>query len=323
MVLTATSSGLCHKLDISRRSVRKDSASHRTASCRHRNVEMTLTTGPFRRRALAGSSPLSTGAIVGLALGVAFLFLAAASLFVLYWRRMKHHADEQLWHDCPYPMPTDTHTRRLAYTMDHKSPPFDRSMHSPETASPTTVQSPPASPEFNESLQHIPSAMPTHPAYVPRAVVRQNTSSRAVSSGAASSSGALSAGAVAVLAAHRQPLEHHSYQQAPYPEPQQQDILNTIPPSQPSAATAVELTGHLSHPITTATNATTMSLAANSPPLHDRLASVPEAGIASVVHSVSLGPLNSKRKHKMRRSDSRARRRREEAESAEDEGLFG
>ncbi|AEO56131.1 hypothetical protein MYCTH_107095 [Thermothelomyces thermophilus ATCC 42464] len=129
----------------------------------------------------AGSAPLTTGAIAGIACGAGALFLGATSLFIVYFRRQRRYAREDYSDSDSF---DDTMPRRamapvVTYTMDYK---IDNPQHhegssyiySPEQAS--YILSP-------QSTSDAASAMPTHPAYIPRALVRGSStpSNRSVS----------------------------------------------------------------------------------------------------------------------------------------------
>ncbi|KAL2179220.1 uncharacterized protein P884DRAFT_290870 [Thermothelomyces heterothallicus CBS 202.75] len=129
----------------------------------------------------AGSAPLTTGAIAGIACGAGALFLGATSLFIIYFRRQRRYAREDYSDSDSF---DDTTPRRamapvVTYTMDYK---MDNPQHyegssyvySPEQAS--YILSP-------QSTSDAASAMPTHPAYIPRALVRGSStpSNRSVS----------------------------------------------------------------------------------------------------------------------------------------------
>ncbi|KAK3685426.1 hypothetical protein B0T22DRAFT_217423 [Podospora appendiculata] len=127
-----------------------------------------------------GSAQLSTGAIVGIAVGAGSLFLSAAGLFIIYaLRQRRFDTAENFYrtggHDGIGSSPfvgTFTGTVGPVYTLDYKAMRRESrdSSHSlsPEPTMPL--------PEFSH-VSEMASAMPTHPAYIPRALVRGTTPS--------------------------------------------------------------------------------------------------------------------------------------------------
>ncbi|EAA32147.1 hypothetical protein GE21DRAFT_7723 [Neurospora crassa] len=124
--------------------------------------------------------PLSTGAIVGIAVGAAALFLASAALFVLYYRRQRRYdAEDSEYYQYANSVQRGQHhmgrtfgpvpRRAPTYTLDYKMDKQGGTGHSTPaqfSADPRT-QNPESPP-----LDDMASAMPTHPAYLPKAVVR-------------------------------------------------------------------------------------------------------------------------------------------------------
>jgi hypothetical protein len=125
------------------------------------------------RDAEDGSGSLTTGAIAGIACGAGALFLGAAALFVIYWRRQRRYAREDNSDSESF---DDTGLRgemapAVTYTLDYKmdSPQH----HEGEQGSSYTYSPEKASYSFSPmSAPDAASAMPTHPAYIPRALVR-------------------------------------------------------------------------------------------------------------------------------------------------------
>ncbi|RKU42438.1 hypothetical protein DL546_002309 [Coniochaeta pulveracea] len=164
-----------------------------------------------------GSTPshLSTGAIVGIVVGVGALFLAGISLLILYYCRQKRYNKEDrrrrasyasYLHSSPYSpySPYKFCGMNAAgdgpnYTMDYKSPPgaqpqeremtnrdddlFGEADRAYTYKPPIQEQKPNHSRQYSQDEMHeSPSAMPTHPAYIPRAVMRRNSPSLASNS---------------------------------------------------------------------------------------------------------------------------------------------
>jgi len=115
----------------------------------------------------SSSNTLGTGAIAGIAVGAGVLLLSAAGLFILYWRRQKQldraeaafYSNQSMAEDTMFPtgMPK-------AYTMDYKLDQEDGG--SSHVYTPEDKVSP---------ADLLATAMPTHPAYIPRALVRGTT----------------------------------------------------------------------------------------------------------------------------------------------------
>ncbi|KAK4147081.1 uncharacterized protein C8A04DRAFT_24874 [Dichotomopilus funicola] len=117
-----------------------------------------------------GASTLTTGAIAGIACGAGALFLGAAGLFIIYWRRQRRY-DREDDSDCDSfdgerrgdMVPAVTYT--MDYKMDGPQPEGAGDHASSYAYSPEKVLSP-------MSTSDTASAMPTHPAYIPRVLVR-------------------------------------------------------------------------------------------------------------------------------------------------------
>ncbi|KXX75287.1 hypothetical protein MMYC01_207974 [Madurella mycetomatis] len=131
----------------------------------------------LQRNADSGVHPnLTAGAIAGISCGAAALFLGAVGLFIIYWHRLRDYDREENFYECKFGQgePPGSISRTLTYTMDYKmgrhqeDDPGSSSAYSPEK---------PAYPFSPLSTCGSASAMPTHPAYIPRAVVRGTTTS--------------------------------------------------------------------------------------------------------------------------------------------------
>ncbi|KAL2136805.1 hypothetical protein VTI74DRAFT_1457 [Chaetomium olivicolor] len=120
-----------------------------------------------------GNGNLTTGAIAGIACGAGALFLGAAGLFLVYWRRQRQFDREDDERDrfdesrLPGAMPPV-----VTYTMDYKMD--DPQYHEGDQGSSYTYSPEKASYAFPPlgAADAAASAMPTHPAYIPRALVR-------------------------------------------------------------------------------------------------------------------------------------------------------
>ncbi|KAK4457139.1 hypothetical protein QBC42DRAFT_189309, partial [Cladorrhinum samala] len=128
-------------------------------------------------------SSLSPGAIAGIACGSAALFLIAGVLFFIYWRRDRKFDGAENF----YQRRLEGHSVQpggdmmpnlVSYTMDHK---MDSPRHKELDGGSSYTYSPdkPAYPFSPLSVSEggASSAMPTHPAYIPRAFVRGVSSS--------------------------------------------------------------------------------------------------------------------------------------------------
>lgn len=125
------------------------------------------------RDAEDGSGDLTAGAIAGIACGAGALFLGAAVLFIIYWRRQRRYDRE----DNSDSESFDDRGLRgdmgpaVTYTLDYKMD--DPQHHEGEQGSSYTYSPEKASYSFSPmSAPDAASAMPTHPAYIPRALVR-------------------------------------------------------------------------------------------------------------------------------------------------------
>ncbi|KAL2160580.1 hypothetical protein VTH06DRAFT_1268 [Thermothelomyces fergusii] len=123
----------------------------------------------------ASSAPLTAGAIAGIACGAGALLLGAASLFIIYFRRQRRYAREDFSDSDSFDdaTPRSPMTPAVAYTMDYKMDDPQHHGGSSYACSPDEE----ASYAFSQqSLSDVASAMPTHPAYIPRALVRGSAS---------------------------------------------------------------------------------------------------------------------------------------------------
>ncbi|KAK3946071.1 hypothetical protein QBC46DRAFT_249156, partial [Diplogelasinospora grovesii] len=133
----------------------------------------------------SSSAVMTTGTIVGIACSAAVLFLGGVILFILYWRRQRrfdtagpylrqggtlaaggqgYGEDNVVYHIAP---------AGVIYTMDYKmdDPELGKEMASSSSyaQSPETIKSDASS---TKPLSEMASAMPAHPAYIPRAMLR-------------------------------------------------------------------------------------------------------------------------------------------------------
>ncbi|KAK3326471.1 hypothetical protein B0H66DRAFT_161344 [Apodospora peruviana] len=115
-----------------------------------------------------GSTHLSTGAIAGIAGGAGALFLGSIILFIVYWRRQKRYNREDNYYYQNDEESTFGTVAPPIYTLDYKG--VDTPATSSYTTSPQTTTTTQSS-EF-APLTEMASAMPAHPAYIPRALVR-------------------------------------------------------------------------------------------------------------------------------------------------------
>lgn len=133
----------------------------------------------LRRDAESGTNGnLSTGAIAGIACGAAALFLGAAGLFLIYWRRQRQfdredNSDQDSFDETRQPRP-GAMPPPISYTMDYK---MDNPQHHEGDQGSSYTYSPekPSYPFTPKSNSDTASAMPIHPAYIPRALVRGST----------------------------------------------------------------------------------------------------------------------------------------------------
>ncbi|KAH6636833.1 hypothetical protein F5144DRAFT_646416 [Chaetomium tenue] len=120
-----------------------------------------------------GSGTLTPGAIAGIACGAGALFLGAAALFVIYWRRQRRYdrednSDSESFDDGGL---RGNMAPAVTYTLDYKMD--NPQHHEGEQASSYTYSPEKASYSLSPmSAPDTASAMPTHPAYIPRALVR-------------------------------------------------------------------------------------------------------------------------------------------------------
>ncbi|KAK4163623.1 hypothetical protein QBC43DRAFT_319443 [Cladorrhinum sp. PSN259] len=139
----------------------------------------------LHRRDGESSSKLSPGAIAGIACGAGALFLAAGLLFFIYWRRDRQFDREEDYYQTRHGL--DDRVRRpsagmmpnaVSYTMDYKmdshQKEYDGSSYTYSPDKPTYPFSPLS---VSDGGAGASSAMPTHPAYIPRAFVRGAPSS--------------------------------------------------------------------------------------------------------------------------------------------------
>ncbi|KAG7288770.1 hypothetical protein NEMBOFW57_005127 [Staphylotrichum longicolle] len=119
------------------------------------------------------STNLTTGAIAGIACGAGALFLGAAGLFLIYWRRQRQFDREDNYYQDSIDerAPPGAMAPAVTYTMDYK---MDDPQHHEGDQASSYVYSPekPSYPFSPLSTSDTASAMPTHPAYIPRALVR-------------------------------------------------------------------------------------------------------------------------------------------------------
>lgn len=119
------------------------------------------------------STNLTTGAIAGIACGAGALFMGAAGLFLIYWRRQRQFDREDNYYQDSIDerAPPGAMAPAVTYTMDYK---MDDPQHHEGDQASSYVYSPekPSYPFSPLSTSDTASAMPTHPAYIPRALVR-------------------------------------------------------------------------------------------------------------------------------------------------------
>lgn len=141
----------------------------------------TQTWTPLVRRDTKG--PLSTGAIAGIAVGAAVLFLASAALFVVYYRRQRrYNAEDSEYYQYSDSVQRGQHNtgrtfvavprRAPTYTLDYK---MDNQVGTGQSTPAQFSADPRAQNPETPPLDDMASAMPTHPAYLPKAVVRGTT----------------------------------------------------------------------------------------------------------------------------------------------------
>ncbi|KAK3902610.1 hypothetical protein C8A05DRAFT_33686 [Staphylotrichum tortipilum] len=123
------------------------------------------------------SNTLTTGAIAGIACGAGALFLGAAGLFLIYWRRQRQYDrednyDAESFDERVHP---GAMAPAVTYTMDYK---MDDPQHHEDSRGSSSIYAPEKASSFASSPLSPPdmaSAMPTHPAYIPRALVRRSS----------------------------------------------------------------------------------------------------------------------------------------------------
>lgn len=114
---------------------------------------------------------LTTGAIAGIACGAGALFLGAAGLFLIYWRRQRQYDEEDNYYHNNFDGmgPQGGMAPALTYTMDYK---MEHQHHEGDQGSAYTYSPEKAASFSPAGAFDTASAMPTHPAYIPRALVR-------------------------------------------------------------------------------------------------------------------------------------------------------
>ncbi|KAK4195813.1 hypothetical protein QBC40DRAFT_288461 [Triangularia verruculosa] len=135
-------------------------------------------TSHLRQRNAESSTALSPGAIAGIACGSGAIFIGAAGLFILYWRRNRQfdREDDLYRTDSEEDVSRGAAIPAVSYTLDYKmNSPQQHHQHREDSGS--YSYSPekaayPFSPLSTSSNSGQGSAMPTHPAYIPRAMVR-------------------------------------------------------------------------------------------------------------------------------------------------------
>ncbi|KAK4228260.1 hypothetical protein QBC38DRAFT_162634 [Podospora fimiseda] len=126
----------------------------------------------------SSNASLSSGAIAGIACGTVALFVVAAILFFLYWRRDRRFDRQDNFYQARYGLDhtfqptTGMMPNSVSYTMDYK---MDSQQKDHDGSSYTYSPDKPTYPFSPLSVSDgggASSAMPTHPAYIPRAFVR-------------------------------------------------------------------------------------------------------------------------------------------------------
>lgn len=119
------------------------------------------------------SGNLTTGAIAGIACGAGALFLGAGSLFLVYWRRQRRFdREDSLYEEAlDERRPPGAMAPAVTYTLDYK---MDDPHHHEGDHGSSYTYSPekPSHPLPTLGAIETAGAMPTHPAYIPRAFVR-------------------------------------------------------------------------------------------------------------------------------------------------------
>ncbi|EGS17334.1 uncharacterized protein CTHT_0066550 [Thermochaetoides thermophila DSM 1495] len=125
----------------------------------------------------SGGKSLSSGAIVGIAIVAGALSVGAIALFYWHWRRQRRFdlEDASTRDSFDEPMSPSAIPPNVAYTLDYK---MDQQNYGGGDQESSCTYSPEKSIYTISPLgaPPVPSAMPTHPAYIPRALVRGSTS---------------------------------------------------------------------------------------------------------------------------------------------------
>jgi hypothetical protein len=123
---------------------------------------------------------MSLGAVVGIVVGIAVLFLAGAALFILYWRRQRRFREEDLIRQGQYANYNHSSTFTVApyYTRDYKKDGSDDCGYRPANygdydinGSAEITSLPPSYATEYQLANDSVSALPIHPAYIPRAMM--------------------------------------------------------------------------------------------------------------------------------------------------------
>ncbi|KAK0719954.1 hypothetical protein B0H67DRAFT_643253 [Lasiosphaeris hirsuta] len=118
----------------------------------------------------ASTATLDTGAIAGISCAAGALFLGSVGLFVVYWRRQRRYDQaEEVYYPRAVEEKSPFSKASPVYTMDYKVDP-ETSTNSGSPSAYTYSPEVPASDPFPHG--GLASAMPAHPAYIPRALVR-------------------------------------------------------------------------------------------------------------------------------------------------------
>ncbi|KAK4113814.1 hypothetical protein N656DRAFT_797027 [Canariomyces notabilis] len=114
---------------------------------------------------------LTTGAIAGISCGAGALFLCAAALFIVYWRRQRRYNRADNFYQSRFDDfgPSGSMGPSVTYTTDYK---LDQQQNEGEARHYTYSPEKQAHPFCLPSAHGSSSAMPTHPAYIPRALIR-------------------------------------------------------------------------------------------------------------------------------------------------------
>ncbi|KAK5660137.1 hypothetical protein OQA88_13606 [Cercophora sp. LCS_1] len=124
-------------------------------------------------RAELADPRLDTGAIAGIACAVGALLLGAIGLFIIYWRRQKQYErEDRIYHRRPIEENPLAASSPPIYTHDYKMK-LDSTVDGSASSYAYSAEFPKDSPfSGSDSV----SAMPTHHAYIPRALVRPSAS---------------------------------------------------------------------------------------------------------------------------------------------------